>query len=173
MYVQFIIWAITKEFARTSAGNTLRWLGIVEIHMEIVVGIFYAEWLTNPKKHCVFTDVHKSSVTGNKCSSCNFWSNDLFGDIFPMTVNDCFVANSSFLFTEKWRMKWDIKDRKVTHVMKYLFCNLLLEWEGAKLLPLAREVQNTAYNFYSKDFVDMENTGNALIYLLHKWWCLY
>lgn len=54
--------------------------------------------LTNPKQHCVFTDTHKSSVTGNKCFSCSFWSNDLFGDIAPMKVNNYFVANSSFPF---------------------------------------------------------------------------
>lgn len=50
--------------------------------------------------------------------------------------------------------------------MKYLFCNLPLLWEEARLLPLAMEVQNTARNFHSKVFVDMENAGSALMYLL-------
>lgn len=45
------------------------------------------------------------------------------------------------------------------YVMKYLFCNLPLLWEEAKLLPLAREVQTTAHNFYSKVFVDIEMQG--------------
>lgn len=54
------------------------------------------------------------------------------------------------------------------YVMKYLFCNLPLAWEEAKLLPLAREVQNTAQNFYSKVFVDTQNAGSTLMYLLYK-----
>lgn len=47
------------------------------------------------------------------------------------------------------------------YMMKYLFCNLLVLWEEASLLPLTREVQKTAPNFDSKFFVDMENGGSA------------